>query len=219
MLRLFVALPIPKDISTKLQSLSGGLPGARWLPPENYHLTLRFVGEIDRHQADDLDAALSLIGEPIVDINLNGLGHFGKKGLANCLIATAEKTPSLLHLQQKIERAMVRCGFKPETRKFLPHITLARMKPMPEEALDDYAAKCKFPLGLNWSGDRFTLFSSFLRNTGSIYTPEIEYPLSGGIDEDWAAEVAEEYPNDYTFEYKRKPKSSRVQQMPRYVHG
>ncbi|MDX1738300.1 MAG: RNA 2',3'-cyclic phosphodiesterase, partial [Alphaproteobacteria bacterium] len=89
MLRLFVALPLPREISSQLKTLSGGLPNARWIPEENYHLTLRFIGSVNSHQADDIDAALSLIGEPIVDVRLNGFGHFGKKGLANCLIATA----------------------------------------------------------------------------------------------------------------------------------
>lgn len=204
MLRLFIALPIPRNISQQLQNLSGGLPGARWLPPQNYHLTLRFVGNAGSHQADDLDAALSLIGEPAVDVKLNGFSYFGKKGKANCLIATAERTPTLIHLQKKVERAMIRAGFEPETRKFSPHVTLARMKPVPETTLEEYIVKNRFPQDMNWVSDRFSLYSSYLSTKGSIYTPEVDYGLSGGIDEDWAEDIAEEYSMDYTFNYTQK---------------
>ena len=202
MLRLFVALPLPRDITQQLSELSCGLPGARWVPPENYHLTLRFLGNINRHQADEIDSALSMISEEAVDVKLNGFGHFGKRGRANALIATAEKTPSLLHLQKKVERAMVQSGMEPETRKFCPHVTLARMKPTPEVLLHDYAKKQHFPKGLSYSAHKFVLYSSYLSNTGSIYSPEIEYGLNGGIDEDWAQEAAEEFAMDYTYDYR-----------------
>ncbi|WP_420549301.1 RNA 2',3'-cyclic phosphodiesterase [Curvivirga sp.] len=202
MLRLFVALPLPRDITQKLSELTCGLPGARWVPSENYHLTLRFIGEIAHHQADDLDAALSMISEEAVEIKLNGFGHFGKRGRANSLIAMAEKTPSLLHLQKKVERAMIKCGMEPETRKFCPHVTLARMKPTPEVMLHDYAKKHHFPKGLSYTAHQFVLYSSYLSNTGSVYSPEIEYPLNGGLDEDWTQQAAEEFAMDYTYNYR-----------------
>ena len=125
MIRLFIALPIPADIRLELSRLACGLPGARWVAPENYHLTLRFVGNVDSDIAEDVDNALLRIDAEGLTVDLDGIGWFGTKKKPTTIVARASKTPELLHLQRKVESAMIRIGLGPDDRKFMPHVTLA----------------------------------------------------------------------------------------------
>lgn len=177
-MRLFVALPVPENIRNQLVSLCHGLPGARWVPPENFHMTLRFIGDVEMHQAEDLDDNLMRIDASPVDIQLEDIGWFGTKNKVSSVIVKARKTESLVHLQKKVESAVVRAGFKPEDRKFTPHVTLARMKDGRLDALDEYCRRHGMPIFPPYQADRFILYSSFLSHTGAIYTPEEEYLLS-----------------------------------------
>jgi 2'-5' RNA ligase len=91
MLRLFVALDLPPLVKAQLAALSGGIPGAKWIPPENYHLTLRFIGEIEPWLAEEVDAALAAIRAPRFDLALAGLGTFEKGGRIQSIHVTAER--------------------------------------------------------------------------------------------------------------------------------
>ena len=75
--RLFSAIEIPRNIAERLTLLRAGLTGARWIDPENYHLTLRFIGDVDGHTARDFTAALGEIVAAPFELELNGLGSFG----------------------------------------------------------------------------------------------------------------------------------------------
>lgn len=185
MIRLFVAIPIPQQIRMALQSTAHGLHGVRWVPEENYHLTLRFIGDVHNGDADDYDTALSRIDAPPVDIQLDGLGFFDKKGKVHTLHVKVVKTDSLIHLQKKVESALVRAGLSPEPRKFSPHITLARMKPMPLEKVEKFCGENAASLrnGYSFRADHFVLYSSVLTHEGSVYTPEVGYPLQGCVAE------------------------------------
>jgi 2'-5' RNA ligase len=126
MLRLFVALALPTLVKTQLAALSGGIPGAKWVPPENYHLTLRFIGEIEPWRAEEVDAALAAIRAPRFDLALAGIGTFEKAGRIVSLHVPAERSEALGRLQGKVETALQRVGLEPERRRFAPHVTLAR---------------------------------------------------------------------------------------------
>ena len=76
MIRLFVALGLPDALRDELSMLSGGIPGARWVPDENYHVTLRFIGEVPGWQAQEVDDALAAIRAPGFDLTLRGIGTF-----------------------------------------------------------------------------------------------------------------------------------------------
>lgn len=179
MIRLFVAIALPDSVRERLAVLQSGLQGARWVKPENIHLTLRFIGEVPMDVADDIGAALSGIRAPGFTLALDGVGGFDWGGRPNALWAGVEKSPPLMHLQAKIESALVRAGLAADERKFTPHVTLARLKyakPRRVEAwtIDNAAFRSQpFPV------DRFTLFSSFLSSSGAIHTPEAEYGLAG----------------------------------------
>jgi RNA 2',3'-cyclic 3'-phosphodiesterase len=178
-LRLFAALPIPDEIGQDLKRLQRGVPGAAWRPVENFHITLRFVGEVDERKAEDIDSALSEISAVAFDVQLGGAGHFGG-GDPHALWLGVRKSEALNSLAAKCEKACRRAGLKPEPRSFSPHVTLAYLSPA--ATLDRVMAFEKNqalfetePWRVNWFG----LFSSITRRDApSLYRLEAEYPLN-----------------------------------------
>ena len=177
-MRLFVALDLPGTLRRRLALLAGGLAGARWVPAENLHLTLRFIGETPGWQAEEIDHALGALRAPGFPLTLAGIGLFAKGGRGTALWTGVERTPALDHLHTKVETALQRIGLEPERRRFAPHVTLARVDATPEPRLAAYLqAHGLFraepvPIG------HFTLFSSRLGKERAVYVAEAEYELS-----------------------------------------
>lgn len=177
-MRLFVALELPDDLKGRLAALAGGMPGVRWVRPENYHLTLRFIGEVPNHTAEELDQALAHIRAKPFAITLSGLGTFEKAGRVQSLHVVAERSPGLQHLQAKIETALQRAGLPPERKKFAPHVTLARMDGAPMAKLVSFLQTHNLFRSEPVMVERFVLFSSRLGKEQAVYTPEVEYALA-----------------------------------------
>src|SRR5918993_1574060 len=136
MIRLFVGLGLSDALCDELSAMCGGIPGARWVPEENYHLTLRFIGELPKWQGQGVGEALAGIRAPGFELTLRGVGTFGKAGRIAALWAGVEKTEPLVFLQAKVETALQRIGLEPERRRFAPHVTLARTeKAAPEKTI------------------------------------------------------------------------------------
>lgn len=179
MIRLFVAIPLPETISTQLSLLQSGLQGARWIKPENIHLTLRFIGEVRNDLASDIDMGLSEVSGPPFELALDGVNSFSRGKNPHTLWVGLAKSEPLAHLQAKIETTLVRAGLEAETRNFSPHITIARLKEMRPNRVATWAAEhgafrtAAFPV------DRFALFSSFLKPDGAVHIEETSYPLAG----------------------------------------
>ena len=177
-MRLFVALDLPWDLRQRLAILAGtGIPGARWVPPENYHITLRFIGETPGYLAEEIDHALAALKARGFALTLAGIGTFGKAGRSTTLWVGVERTPQLDHLQNKIERALQLCGLEPERRRFQPHVTLARLDNTAETKLAAFVQAHNLFRAEPVAVEHFTLFSSLLGKDQAIYTPEVEYPL------------------------------------------
>lgn len=176
-MRLFTALEIPRDLRARLALLGGGVPGARWLPAENLHLTLRFIGEVDPRMAEDIDAALAGIAAKPFSLSLTGLGVFGDKKSARVLWAGVERSEPLVALAGKIEIALQRAGLAPETRKFAPHVTLAKLKNPEKGRLRQFLESHGGFQSEAFPVTRFVLFSSFTGHEGAHYTPERYYIL------------------------------------------
>lgn len=177
MIRLFVALELPPAIRDRLTLLRGGIPGARWIDGTSMHLTLRFIGEVDRGTFMDVEAALSRIDAPGFTLQLRGLDQFSSGKRPRTLWAGIARNPALLHLQAKVDSALSRIGVPGDRRKFLPHVTLARLHDADRARLRRYLeANAAF-----WSEpfpvDSFTLYSSWLGNEAAHYRAEAEYPL------------------------------------------
>src|SRR5438067_5683754 len=125
--RLFVAIRPPPAVRAHLLALMGGVGGARWQGDEQLHLTLRFIGEVDRHRAADIDAALAGIVHPPFEAAIDGVGSFERRGAPAALWAGVAPQEPLRTLHKKVDQAIVRTGLPPEGRAYLPHITLARL--------------------------------------------------------------------------------------------
>ncbi len=176
-MRLFVALDLPWEVRQALSLLTGGLPGARWVPAENYHLTLRFIGEVPPHRAEEIDDALAALRGRGFALTLAGLGTFQKAGRVTALWARAERNPALDHLQAKIETALQRIGLDPERRRFSPHVSLARLDGVPAAKLAIYLQTHNLFRAGPVPVAHFTLFSSRIGKEQAVYTPEVEYAL------------------------------------------
>jgi len=177
-MRLFVALELPFDLRQRLAMLSGGgIPGARWVPAENYHLTLRFIGETQGYRAEEIDQALAALRARSFALTLAGVGVFNKGGRSVSLWVGVERNPALEHLQTKIETALQRCGLEPERRRYTPHVTLARLDNAPEGKLAGFVQANNLFRAEPVAVEHFTLFSSLLGKDQAVYTPEVEYPL------------------------------------------
>jgi len=179
MLRLFVGLELPEDLRARLASLGAGVPGARWTPQDNLHLTLRFIGEVHEHDAEDIHDALSIVHTRRFDMTVAGVGHFASGGEVHTLWAGIEKNPELVALRDRVDSALKRAGQAPAAdRKYVPHITLGRLRGAPMSRVSEFLAANSLlrvgPIGV----EHFTLFSSFLQGSGPIYHAEAEYPLA-----------------------------------------
>ncbi|HTW29116.1 MAG TPA: RNA 2',3'-cyclic phosphodiesterase [Acetobacteraceae bacterium] len=181
-MRLFVALDLPWSLKQRLSLLAGGLPGARWVPAENFHLTLRFIGEVPPHQADEIDHALAALRAPCFSLTLSGLGLFSKggnrSGRPTALWVGVERNPQLDHLQAKVATALQRTGLDAERRRFAPHVTLARVDTVPEAKLAAYLQAHNLFRAEGVAVGHFTLFSSHPGKEQAVYTPEVEYALA-----------------------------------------
>ena len=175
-MRLFVALALPDDVADGLLPLQHGVPGADWSEREQLHLTLRFIGEVDGLAASAIDDALSAIAAPRFTLALKSVGEFGGKN-PRALWAGVTDQSAVVHLNRKIETALQRVDQPAETRKFTPHVTLARLRAAPRGKVMDWLADHSLYASREFEVTDFTLYSSLLSAGGSIYTAERVYPL------------------------------------------
>ncbi len=173
--RLFTGLEIPSDLAAELSTMRGGLFGARWIDVENYHLTLRFIGDIDDATADDIDYELGRIRRAPFQVTLQGLGVFGSDR-PRAIVAKVQPSVTLLELQAEQERLLRRMGVPAEARKFTPHVTLARLRGASPMAVADYLGARGF-LTRRFMAEQFVLFSSRDSVGGGPYMIEAAYPF------------------------------------------
>ena len=175
--RLFVAIRPPAPIRAQLLGVMGGVVGARWQDDSQLHLTLRFIGEVDRHIAEDVAAALGTVHQRSFGIALDGIGQFDRKGRTDALWAGVAPHDELAKLHKKVDQALVRLGLPPEGRAYRPHLTLARFG---RDAgpiagfieTQGNLASAPFPV------THFALFESALGHQGASYTIVERYPLA-----------------------------------------
>ncbi len=174
--RLFTGLELPKTIATELSLMRGGVSGARWIDVENYHITLRFIGDVDDRTAHDVDTMLGDMRREAVKVTLDRLDAFGGDR-PRAIVAAARPSTPLLELQAEQERLIRRAGLPAETRKFAPHVTLARLRQATPMAVANYLAVRGWIAAMTFEVDHFTLFSSRDSVGGGPYVTEAVYPL------------------------------------------
>lgn len=174
--RLFAALELPHHVVMQLSLLRGGLPGARFIDSENYHLTLRFMGDVENHVADEIVAGLDRVKQQSFSFGIDGLGVFGGKK-PHSIFATPTPCPELFALHEEIERICHRLGLAPDSRKFTPHITIARLRNVsPENAAKYLSERGGFYIP-PFNTNEFTLMSSRDSIGGGPYICEERYGL------------------------------------------
>ena len=174
--RLFVAVRPPRPIRERLLGAMGGISGARWQTDEQIHLTLRFIGEVNRHLAHDVHAALGSMHHPMFEVAVSGLGTFERRGQPEVVWAGLAPPEPLKALHKKIDQALVRVGVEPDRRAYHPHITLARVRNSGGSVgglIGDAGGLSTPPFIV----DRFGLYESRLTPEGAVYSLVDEYPL------------------------------------------
>lgn len=174
--RLFVALRPPRPVRERLIAAMHGISGARWQDDDQLHLTLRFIGEVDRHRAEDIAAALGALHAPAITARIAGVSLFERHERPHMVWAGVEPAAPIAALHRKVDQLLARVGVAPETRAFVPHITLARLNrgagPVTAFlAQHSDLASAPFVFG------HVTLYESELGHGGSRYHPVARYPL------------------------------------------
>jgi RNA 2',3'-cyclic 3'-phosphodiesterase len=175
--RLFAGIEIPKTIGIGLTMLRGGLPGARWIDPENYHITLRFIGDVDGSTASDVADMLMRVKRRSFRLHLAGVDAFGGRKPRG-VHARVAPTAALLALQMETEQIIQRAGLPPEGRKFVPHVSLARLRDCSQSLVAEYLSLRGSYASLPFDVGRFVLFSSQPFSGGGPYVVEEAYPLA-----------------------------------------
>jgi 2'-5' RNA ligase len=177
MIRLFVAVELPPDIRLYIQNLGRGIPGARPLPAEQIHLTLRFIGEVENALFQDIRECLFEVKTRPFPLQVRGVGHFPPRGKPTVIWAGVTPTEELVRLKKRIDRVLLTCGLETEKRKFSPHITLARLHDSPLQRVIAFLAGNSLLQTPEFTVDSFQLFSSQLKKNGALHTLEENYEL------------------------------------------
>lgn len=180
--RLFVAIDLPSAIRERLALLCCGLPGARWVEPEQMHLTLRFIGDVDGAVMNRVREALAEVRADAFAMGLEGIGFFPPRGNPRVVWVGVRKCEPLLRLHHRVESVLVRSGLEPEERKYAPHITLARLKNTPVSRAGGYLAQHGMFATEDFPVREFLLYSSVLNSRGARHYIEEGYPLAGDHD-------------------------------------
>ena len=180
--RLFVAIDLPAAIRDQLAALCCGLPGARWVEPEQLHLTLRFIGEVDGGIMNRVREALAEVRAETFSLQLAGVGFFPPRGNPRVAWVGISKNELLLRLHHRVEAALIRAGFPPEERKYSPHITLALLKATPASRAGGYLAQHNLFATEEFPVREFLLYSSVLNSRGARHYIEAGYPLEDAGD-------------------------------------
>lgn len=175
--RLFVALRPPPEIRSALAATMVGIPGARWQDDDQLHITLRFIGEVDRPLAEDIAASLGAIHHPPLDLAVSGVGTFDRRGRVHSLWAGIRPREGIAALHRKLDAAMIRLGLPPEGRAYTPHVTLARLNRAAAPVAPWLAAHAGLSLA-PFTATHFMLYESTLATEGARYDAVARYPLA-----------------------------------------
>lgn len=181
--RLFTGLEIPVDVAERLETVRGGLAGARWITPDNYHITLRFIGDIGEGTAYEIYTLLGRVPRGPIPVTIEGIMAFGGDR-PRALVAKVAPNPALMEVQAEHERLIRRMGLPPESRKYTPHLTLARLRDTSPFELANFLGGIGHMPPMHFMAEAFHVFSSRASTGGGPYVVEASYPLIGkGVEQ------------------------------------
>lgn len=185
MARLFVALPLPDTVKRSLEPLQRGLGDLRWLAPDQQHVTLRFIGEVDNGRLEEIAQALALVEGWPFELRLSGLGHFPPRGEPQVLWVGVEKSDALASLKRRVDRVLTAVGLPADSRRFAPHVTLGRARgPLSRERLATWLMRHSLYRSEAFPVSDFHLYSSWLKRDGAQHLVEASYELVPGLEPD-----------------------------------
>lgn len=179
MIRSFLAIAIPEEVADAIDDVQSDLRGANWVPAENLHVTLAFLGDQDRRALEDLDAQLAALKSEPFELSLAGLGSFGGRD-PRLAFAKVEESAPLRRLQAKVETAVRAAGIPLEGRRYTPHATVARWRrgEVRPEALRDYVEAHNLFRAGPFPVEAYHLYRSELSRYGPSYEIMASYPLA-----------------------------------------
>lgn len=177
MYRLFVAVDLPDEVRTAVAAISDRLGGARRVPADQLHLTLRFIGETDEKLFMAIKESLAGVSAPPFSLSLSGVGHFPPGRHPRVLWVGMDAGEPLLELQREVELALIGAGITPDERRFSPHVTIARLKDTPPGAVLALEERHQGFSCAPFQVTEFYLYSSILTRDGAIHKREAAYSL------------------------------------------
>ena len=174
--RLFTGLELPEAVVRQLALMRGGVVGARWLEPDDFHITLQFIGDVDGDVARDIAETLDDTRRPKFPVRFEGLSWFGGDK-PRAIVAKVKPEPALMDLQAEQERRLRRIGLEPETRKYTAHVTLAYLRGVGQASVANYLAARGALFANSFTAERFVLYSAREGSGGGPYVVEAAYPL------------------------------------------
>ena len=178
MIRAFAAIPIPDEVTEPLEVVQDDLPAGRPVLPENMHITLVFLGDVREPDLEEVHLAFEAVRVPRFELAVSGLGQFGQNAPRAIYAALAE-SPGLRHLQSKLEQAARNAGIELPNKRFVPHVTLARLKGRREDAgpVANFVAKRSMMAPPPFTPEAFRLYRSRLSHGDPVYEELASYPL------------------------------------------
>ncbi len=174
MMRLFTGVELPQDVALDLKIMQGGVSGARWIDAQSIHITLRFMGDIDGSVGREVAYALDRLDMKPFALTLRGIGVFGGNK-PHAIIANVEENLELRRLQLAQERLCQSLGLDPEPRKFIPHVTLARLRDVDSNDLRNFVESHALYRSRSFTVQSFNLYSSRPSRGGGPYAVEQSY--------------------------------------------
>lgn len=177
-MRLFTAIDPTDEVRNQLRSIQDESKlSVRWSPPEQFHVTIRFIGEVDEPQAHNYDAALESLNLAPVECEPYGFDVLPTRRSPRVLTLGLKRTDEIMDLYEGVSKALESEGLSPEDRKYKPHITVARLDPEDRDAVHEFLQNHKEESFPTFKADNLVLFESTLTPEGAIHEAFATYPL------------------------------------------
>ena len=177
--RLFIALTLPDPVRDSLAALAQPLPGVNWTPPEQLHVTLRFLGDVAGEQLQPMIARLATVEVSPFILPIETVGTFPPNRPPRVLwIGVGSGHPRLFQLRQRLDDALLASGLQLDVRTFHPHVTLARTTENASAAVAHWLHTHRDVTAPPFRVEAFDLYASELRPSGAVHTLKQRFPLA-----------------------------------------
>ena len=172
MIRVFIGLDLPEDIKRSLGLLKSSVRGAKWVPLENLHITIRFIGEVPENILQNIKEELREISFYNFKVKFKDIGHFSAKSTPKVIWVGLDPLEEIMELREKIDEALTKANIPLEKKKYIPHVTLARLKGSKFPEVAEYLQQGMGFFTREFEIGEMILYSSKQKEEGSVYSVE-----------------------------------------------